>query len=202
MSLANRITLARAVLIPPIVVLLFLDQRAASLGLFLLASFGDVLDGMVARRRGEVTTWGKALDPAVDKVLYFSLFVSLVVLGEISLLALILFVVPQLGLGIGALCLRIRARIVQGARGPGKLAAILTFAAMVFLLLPLPLSLSYVVHPYRVWFLYAAIGVSYLAALDYLRSAIRATESLGKDTSETPAEPAPQNGSVSPPSDG
>jgi CDP-diacylglycerol--glycerol-3-phosphate 3-phosphatidyltransferase len=198
MSLANRITLARAVLIPPIVVLLFLNQRAASLGLFLLASFGDVLDGMVARRRGEVTTWGKALDPAVDKVLYLSLFVSLVVLGEISLLALILFVVPQLGLGIGALCLRIRARIVQGARGPGKLAAILTFAAMVFLLLPLP----HAVHPYRMWFLYAAIGVSYLTALDYLRCAIRATGSLGKDTSGTPAEPAPQGESASPPSDG
>jgi len=198
MSLANRITLARAVLIPPIVVLLFFDQRAPSLGLFLLASFGDVLDGMVARRRGEVTTWGKALDPAVDKVLYLSLFVSFVVLGEISLLALILFVVPQLGLGIGALCLRIRARIVQGARGPGKLAAILTFAAMVFLLLPLP----HVVHPYRVWFLYATIGVSYLTALDYLRCAIRATGSLGKNTSETPAGPAPQSGSVPPPSDG
>lgn len=202
MSLANRITLARGLLIPPIVVLLFLDQRAASLGLFLLASFGDVLDGMVARRRGEVTTWGKALDPAVDKVLYLSLFVSLVVLGEIPLLALILFVIPQLGLGIGALCLRIRSRMVQGARGPGKLAATLTFAAMVFLLLPLPSPIHQSIHQYEVYFLYAAIGVTYLAALDYLRSAIRATGSRGKDTSGTPAEPAPQSGSVPPVSDG
>jgi len=193
MSLANRITLARGVLIPIIIVLLFVEQRAISLGLFLLASFGDVLDGMVARRRGEVTTWGKALDPTVDKALYLSLLASLVVLGEIPLLALILFVVPQLGLGIGALCLRLRARIVQGARWPGKLAAVLTFAAVVFLLLPLPQG----VHPYRVWVLYVAIGVNYLAALDYLRCAIRATGPRGKDTPGTPVEPVPQSGSPS-----
>jgi len=190
MSLANKITLARSALIPPILILLFLDKREVVLALFLLACFGDVLDGMVARWRGEVTAWGKALDPTVDKALYLSLFISLAVLGEIPLLALILFLVPQLGLGIGALCLLImRARMVQGARAPGKLAATLTFAAMVFLLLPLPLP----IHPYRVCFLYAAIGVSYLAALDYLRTAIRATESHGKDTSETLAGPAPRS---------
>lgn len=189
MSLANKITLARSALIPPILILLFLDKREAVLALFLLACLGDVLDGMAARWRGEVTAWGKVLDPTVDKALYLSLFISLAVLGEIPLLALILFLVPQLGLGIGALCLRMRARMVQGARAPGKLAATLTFAAMVFLLLPLPLS----IHPYRVCFLYAAIGVSYLAALDYLRTAIRATESHGKDTSETLAGPAPRS---------
>jgi len=189
MSLANKITLARSALIPPILILLFLDKREAVLALFLLACLGDVLDGMAARWRGEVSSLGKALDPAVDKALYLSLFISLAVLGEIPLLALILFLVPQLGLGIGALCLRMRARMVQGARAPGKLAATLTFAAMVFLLLPLPLP----IHPYRVCFLYAAIGVSYLAALDYLRTAIRATESHGKDTSETLAGPAPRS---------
>lgn len=189
MSLANKITLARSALIPPILILLFLDKREAVLALFLLACLGDVLDGMAARWRREVSSLGKALDPAVDKALYLSLFISLAVLGEIPLLALILFLVPQLGLGIGALCLRMRARMVQGARAPGKLAATLTFAAMVFLLLPLPLP----IHPYRVCFLYAAIGVSYLAALDYLRTAIRATESHGKDTSETLAGPAPRS---------
>ncbi|RLE36617.1 hypothetical protein DRJ12_04315, partial [Candidatus Acetothermia bacterium] len=67
-----------------------------------------------------------------------------------------------IGLGIGAIVLHRRARRVQGARLPGKAAAVLTFIAVVFLFLGLP---------YRVMVLYVAIGVGYGAALDYLRVA-------------------------------
>lgn len=192
MSLANKITLARGALIPLVLLFLFLNQRYTALGLFLLASFGDVLDGMVARKRGEVTTWGKALDPAVDKVLYFSVLAALTARGEIPLLSLVLFAIPQIGLGIGALILRVRAHTVQGAQALGKAAAALTFGAVVLLLLPLTLP----VHPYGVYLLYAAIGASYLAALDYLRAALRATKSHDRDTPGTLAEPPPQNGAV------
>lgn len=192
MSLANKITLARGALIPLVLLFLFLDQRYTALSLFLLASFGDVLDGMVARRRGEVSVLGKALDPAVDKALYFSLLAALTARGEIRLLALVLFSIPQIGLGIGALILRVRARTVQGAQALGKAAATLTFAAVVFLLLPLPEWTS----PYRLAVLYLAIALSYLAALDYLRAALRAKKSHDRDTPGTPAEPPPQNGSV------
>ena len=192
MSLANKITLARGALIPLVLLFLFLDQRYIALGLFLLVNLGDVLDGMAARLRGEVSPLGKALDPAVDKLLYFSLLLSLTVLGEIPLLALVLFSVPQLGLGIGALVLRIRAGTVQGARAPGKLCAALMVVAVVFLLLPLGEWTT----PYRLAVLYLAIALSYLAALDYLRAALRATKSRDKDTWGTPTGPAPQDGSV------
>jgi hypothetical protein len=47
----------------------------------------------------------------------------------------------------------------------GKIAAALTFVAMVFLLMRFPYGLT---------LLYLAIGVTYLAALDYLRTALRA----------------------------
>lgn len=189
MSLANKITLARSALIPPILILLFLDKREAALALFLLACFGDVLDGMAARWRGEVSTLGKALDPAVDKVLYLSLLASLTALGEISLLAMILFLIPQLSLGFGALLLHVYARTVQGARALGKIAATLIFAAMIFLLLPLPSQ----VHLYRVYLLYAAIGASYLAGADYLYAVLRATGSHGKSTPGTPGGPTPRS---------
>ena len=165
MSLANKITLARAALIPLILVLLFLHQRGAACGLFLLACASDVLDGMVARRRGEVTTWGKALDPTVDKALYASLLISFFTLGEIPVLAFVLFLVPQVGLGVGALWLHLRSHIVQGSRGIGKAAAALTFIAMFFYLLELP---------YRIWVLYVAIAASYFAGFDYLFAGLRA----------------------------
>lgn len=173
MSLANRITLARAALIPPILALLFLDEREAALALFLLSCVGDILDGMVARRRGEVTAWGKALDPTVDKALFLAVLAALAALGEVPLLAVVLFLIPQVGLGIGALVLRVRARTVQGARLVGKVAAALTVAGLFFLLLR---------FFFGRYLLYVGIGASYLAGLDYLRTALAATVSRGKGT--------------------
>lgn len=164
MSLANKITLARAALIPFILILLIVEQHEVAFGLFFVACLGDVIDGMVARRRGEVTTLGKALDPLVDKALYVSLLSLLTVLGAIPLLALLLFVIPQVGLGIGALFLHLHEHRVQGACILGKSASVLTFLATAFLLLSLP---------YAVEIFYLAIGATYLATLDYLRMALR-----------------------------
>jgi CDP-diacylglycerol--glycerol-3-phosphate 3-phosphatidyltransferase len=49
--------------------------------IFLVAASTDWLDGYLARRRGEVTTLGKLLDPIADKLLTTSAFISLVELG-------------------------------------------------------------------------------------------------------------------------
>jgi len=182
MSLANKITLARAVLIVPILILLFKGQVVWSTLLFAVASAGDVLDGMVARRRGEVTAWGKALDPAADKILYGSLLISFAVLGDVAPWAVVLFFVPQLALGVGALVVRMRAQVVQSARIPGKAAAALTFGAVFLLLLK---------QPFAVYFLYAGIAATYVAAVDYLMAALRAMRSGRTDTLESPAEPVP-----------
>jgi len=46
--------------------------------IFLIAAATDWLDGFLARRRGQVTTLGKLLDPIADKVLTVSAFISLV----------------------------------------------------------------------------------------------------------------------------
>jgi len=120
MSLANLITIARGLLIAPVLILLFRDLRIAAFFLFGLACLGDVVDGMVARARHEVTTWGKALDPAVDKMLYVSLLCSLYVKAEISAVALALYLLPQVVLGIGAIVLRSSQKRVQGARILGR----------------------------------------------------------------------------------
>jgi len=103
MSLANKITIARALLIAPTVACLLMGHRTIALILFAIACASDVVDGMVARARDEVTTWGKVLDPAADKALYVALFSSLYVMGELPLLALVLFLIPQVALGLGAL---------------------------------------------------------------------------------------------------
>jgi len=164
MSLANRITLARALLIPPAIVCLLLDYRLAALFLFGFACLGDVLDGIAARTRHEITTWGKVLDPAADKALYVGLLCSLYVLQEIPTLAFVLFLIPQAALGLGALVLRFGKQAVQAARVIGKAAAFVSFLAVGFLIMQWPGAME---------ILYAAIALTYVASIDYLRGALR-----------------------------
>ena len=81
MSAANKITLVRIVLIPLLLVFMVPDRvldRWIALGIFLLASATDWLDGYVARSRGQVTRLGKLLDPVADKLLVTAALLPLV----------------------------------------------------------------------------------------------------------------------------
>lgn len=82
MNLANTLTLVRIFLVPLVVaVLLTKDIRTWALwgaSLFLAAALTDILDGYVARRRKQVTTLGRLLDPIADKLLISSALISLV----------------------------------------------------------------------------------------------------------------------------
>ena len=81
MTLANKITISRFLLIPIMIVFIYLDLGTIEFIttmqlnqfifaiLFVVASLSDFLDGYVARKRNEITTFGKFLDPIADKVL-------------------------------------------------------------------------------------------------------------------------------------
>ena len=90
-NVPNALTILRILLIPVFVVLFFSGETEAeiatarywSLGVFLLASFTDMLDGKIARKNHLVTDFGKFLDPLADKMLVNSAFVCFAVLGEV-----------------------------------------------------------------------------------------------------------------------
>jgi len=87
MNLPNLLTLVRIFIVPLLVVVLLtkfsedwvgLPQHIAGVSLFLLAAITDVLDGWIARRRGQVSRFGILLDPIADKLLISAAFISLV----------------------------------------------------------------------------------------------------------------------------
>lgn len=80
----NLLSITRILLVPLLVVVLltkFDGKEFVGLGLFLLASLTDFLDGFIARRQQKVTRLGKLLDPAADKILTSAALISLVELG-------------------------------------------------------------------------------------------------------------------------
>ncbi len=87
MNLPNYLTLARIIIVPFLVVVLltpFSDQwfgisaDVLAIIIFLLASFTDILDGHLARRRNQVSKLGKLLDPIADKLLISAVLIVLV----------------------------------------------------------------------------------------------------------------------------
>ncbi|MBT2764860.1 CDP-diacylglycerol--glycerol-3-phosphate 3-phosphatidyltransferase [Paenibacillus sp. FSL W8-0187] len=101
MNLANRITIARMLLIPLFILFfaeypLWLTEKSGffgfihvygtniALGIFLLASATDKLDGYIARKYNQITNLGKLLDPLADKLLISVALIMMVQSGMVA----------------------------------------------------------------------------------------------------------------------
>lgn len=88
MNLPNKLTIFRIILVPIMVIIPFLGIQGDFLslpieywlieGIFILASLTDKLDGYLARKNNQVTTFGKFLDPLADKILVLAAMIMLV----------------------------------------------------------------------------------------------------------------------------
>jgi len=81
LTLPNKLSIARAVCIPVIVVLLYLQDPACRIAagiVFILACITDFLDGRIARSRNLVTDFGKFIDPVADKLLVLTTMIMLI----------------------------------------------------------------------------------------------------------------------------
>jgi CDP-diacylglycerol--glycerol-3-phosphate 3-phosphatidyltransferase len=65
----NHLTIARFLMTPFVLFLLFTGSFISGTVLFAIAAFTDALDGAMARTRNQITEWGKAYDPLADKLL-------------------------------------------------------------------------------------------------------------------------------------
>ena len=75
MTTASKITLVRVAFIPVYMLFMYLNGPRpgiwmyAALGVFILASITDYIDGQIARKYDQVSDFGKFLDPLADKLL-------------------------------------------------------------------------------------------------------------------------------------
>lgn len=121
MNTANKITLSRLLLVPVMVAIYLLGDVWAlwvSTVIYVIAASTDFLDGYVARKQNCVTTFGKFLDPIVDKILVVASFLLVIEKGGI---------IPAPYGSIGMLLILTREFLVAGLRqcaaGSGKTIA-------------------------------------------------------------------------------
>lgn len=148
MNLANRITLARVVLIPVFLVVLLgefpdpiavpswwrIAQPWIAAAIFIALAASDAVDGYIARSRNQVTTFGKFIDPLADKLLVTAALVALVDLDRIpSWIALIIISRELVVSGLRMVAVA-EGRVIA-ASNFGKVKTVLQIAAIVGFLL-------------------------------------------------------------------
>ena len=81
MNLPNKLTIARVLMVPVFVLFMLCKSIPANTIwagiLFIAASLTDTLDGYLARKNNQVTTFGKFMDPLADKLLVCSALICL-----------------------------------------------------------------------------------------------------------------------------
>jgi len=192
LTVPNGISFARILLIP-VFVLLLLHHGSETAGLLLLGGVvsTDWVDGVIARRTGQVSELGKLLDPVADRLAIAAALVTLVVRDAFPLWAALLILVRDAVILVAGLYLLSKGRRID-VRYLGKVA---TFSLMLGVPLVAWGNFGLVIgHAARAlgWIAYAAGIVEYYAAgVMYafdLRDALRAP----------PAQPAPSGAEATP----
>ena len=172
MTLADRLTLARAVA-APVVVLLFAVQFHGhdywGTGVFCVAMTTDWFDGRIARRSGRTSSFGSLLDPVADKVLVLGALV--VLLDQRVFPAWMVAAIVGRELLVSGLRLAALERgVVIAARDLGKLK---TWSQAVAAGVGGLAAAGVWSHTVSWWFLLVAVALTWLSGLDYARSAPR-----------------------------
>jgi CDP-diacylglycerol--glycerol-3-phosphate 3-phosphatidyltransferase len=162
-NVPNVLTLLRILAVPVIVVALLGETPngdALAAGVFALAAITDGLDGYIARRRQDVTTFGKLMDPLADKLLIVAALVSLVSLNRLAAWVAMVIIARELAV-TGLRAVAVEQGVVISASWLGKVKTTLQVAAVFALITwnPSPWPVDALV--------YVAVAATVISGLDY-----------------------------------
>ena len=102
-NIANIISFFRLFSVPIILLMILENKLQIAFWFFLFASFTDIFDGYFARKLKIVTEFGKILDPISDKILIFSVLITLSYKSYIDLPIVIIIVLRDIIILLGAI---------------------------------------------------------------------------------------------------
>lgn len=172
-NLPNALTVLRLAVVPLFAVLLLRDDGLDDAGrywatlVFGLAIITDRYDGMIARRTGQVTEFGKLADPIADKALTGTALIGLSALGMLPWWVTLVILVREVGVTVLRFWV-IRHGVIAASRG-GKLKTVAQALAIGLYILPLTGLLATA----RWWVMAVALVLTVVTGLDYVVRALR-----------------------------
>ncbi len=173
-NLPNALTLGRLLVVPVFALLLLTVELGTGVrlllwGLFTAACLTDVVDGRIARARGQVTDFGIFADPIADKALVGSALVGLSLLGHVPWWATAVVLGREVGVTLLRTWAARRAATVMPAGRGGKAKALTQNIAVAAYLLPL----SGLLADLRLPVLLVAVVATVWTGVDYALQAAR-----------------------------
>jgi len=113
----NILSVFRICLVPVFIILYFTDPREVkyyAVIVYIVAGVSDFFDGYFARKYDAQSKLGKLLDPLADKLMTFTALICITITNfsnRIFLIAVIIFFVKEILMGVGGLILHKKARI-------------------------------------------------------------------------------------------
>lgn len=184
LNVPNALTLSRILIVPLLVVVLLTQiegREFIGLGLFLVASLTDFLDGFLARRRKEVTALGKLLDPAADKILTSAAFISLVGLGLAPAWMVVVVIAREFAVS-SLRSLAAAQDVVLAASFAGKVKTVTQIVAISLLIISDQLGSFDLLAPLSLW---VALAATLYSGIEYfVRNGRRVLEAFGAASPE------------------
>ncbi|MGY2082139.1 CDP-diacylglycerol--glycerol-3-phosphate 3-phosphatidyltransferase [Blastococcus sp. SYSU DS0539] len=171
-NLPNALTVLRLAVVPVFAVLLLQDDGLDDTGrywatlVFVLAIITDRYDGLIARRTGQVTEFGKLADPIADKALTGTALIGLSVLAFLPWWVTAVILVREVGVTLLRFWV-IRHGVIAASRG-GKAKTVVQAVAIALYILPLTGALATM----RWWVMAAAVVLTVVSGLDYVYRAV------------------------------
>jgi len=191
-NLPNALTVLRLILVPVFLLALFAHGghdtvwRWVALLVFAVAAITDRYDGHIARKRGQVTDFGKIADPIADKALTGSALVVLSIYDIVPWWVTVVILIREWGVTALRLWV-IKYGVIAASKG-GKVKTALQISAITWYLCPFPHPIDLVAD----WIMAAAVIITVVTGVDYLIRALRLR--FGSRPEKAP-EPA-QDGTV------
>ena len=130
----NHLTVARFILIPVVLILLYYDHRWWALGVFAVAVCTDFVDGALARTRGQITRLGTFIDPLADKLLVGAVLAWIGYQYLVVQIILALIALELIFMAVGA-SITLRQNEIRGANAFGKTKMVVQSIALFMFLL-------------------------------------------------------------------
>lgn len=128
MNTANLLTIFRILLVPVFAVFLYKgtpESRLIALGIFFIAGITDAIDGLIARKRDQVSKFGKHVDPIADKILLITAFIMLTLDKSIPIFLTIIVIARDIVIISGFLILYVVLGSLEP--NPSKMSKCTTF---------------------------------------------------------------------------
>ncbi|MGW5712710.1 CDP-diacylglycerol--glycerol-3-phosphate 3-phosphatidyltransferase [Streptomyces olivaceus] len=171
-NVANLLTMLRLLLVPAFVALMLGNGgydpawRSFAWAAFAVAMITDLFDGHLARTYNLVTDFGKIADPIADKAIMGAALICLSALGDLPWWVTAVILGRELGITVLRFVV-IRYGVIPASRG-GKLKTLTQGVAVGMYVLALTGPLATL----RFWVMAAAVVLTVVTGLDYVKQAI------------------------------